>query len=83
MKPITTPEQAKANVAQFEELVSAAGITQLEAAEMIASQTDRPCSVRTVRSWLNDPAKPSWRPCPDWAVRALEKQINASKKAAK
>ena len=53
--------------------VQAAEATQ--AAELIAEQTGRPCSMRTVRAWLNDPESSSWRPCPDWAVLALETKI--------
>ncbi|UXH55942.1 hypothetical protein Q1Z72_01420 [Pseudomonas qingdaonensis] len=56
-------------------LLKANGITQAKSAELIAAVTQRPCSPRTVRSWLNDPDKPSSTPCPDWAVAALEKAI--------
>lgn len=51
-------------------------ITQAKSAELIAAVTQRPCSARTVRSWLNDPEKPSARECPDWAVAALQKAID-------
>ncbi|EPQ0237775.1 hypothetical protein VKM53_20335 [Providencia stuartii] len=46
-------------------------ITQKKAAELICIQTMRPCSVRAIKSWVNDPDKPSSRTCPDWAVKAL------------
>jgi hypothetical protein len=34
-----------------------------------------------VRSWLNDPDKPSTRPCPAWAVDAVEKGIGYMQRA--
>jgi hypothetical protein len=79
MKPLTTPEQAAKNVKRFEQLRTESDLTQAQAAAMIAEQTGRPCSLRTVRSWLNDPATISWRPCPDWAVLALETRIVTSR----
>ena len=66
------------NRAIFLSLLADAGLTQAMAAEMIGSYTRRPCSVRTVRSWLNNPDKPSSRNCPDWAVNALREAINLS-----
>lgn len=50
-------------------------LTQAKAAELLCYQTQRPCSVRTVRSWLNDPDKVSSRPCPEWAIVALRAAI--------
>ncbi|MCX2694492.1 hypothetical protein OO256_26715 [Pseudomonas sp. DCB_CB] len=50
-------------------------ISQKRSAILVAAITQRPCSERTVRSWLNDPEKPSSRPCPDWALSALRKAI--------
>lgn len=50
-------------------------ISQKRSAILVAAITQRPCSERTVRSWLNDPEKPSSRPCPDWALAALRKAI--------
>lgn len=50
-------------------------ISQAKSAELIEAVTHRPLAARTVRSWLNDPESPSSRPCPDWAVAALEKAI--------
>lgn len=61
----------------FQQILTSYGITQAESAAMICEQTQRPCSVRTVRSWLNDPSKPSSRTCPDWAVTALKNAITA------
>lgn len=63
------------NRARFLKLLDAHSITQAKSAELIAAVTSRPCAVRTVRSWVNDPTKPSSSPCPDWAVEALEKAI--------
>ncbi|PJM88722.1 hypothetical protein CV044_12985 [Achromobacter ruhlandii] len=63
---------------EFLALLKEHGITQAAAAAMICALTQRPCSVRAVRSWVNDPAKPSSRPCPDWAVAALARALSAS-----
>lgn len=56
----------------FRKLLVEHGLTQAEGAALICEFTQRPCAVRTVRSWLNDPEKPSSSPCPTWAVRALQ-----------
>lgn len=75
MKPLTSREDALKNRDRFNELLVQFGITQHRAAELIAEQTSRPCSIRTVRSWLNDENSSSWRPCPPWAVAALDTRI--------
>ncbi|KPX35770.1 hypothetical protein ALP91_200259 [Pseudomonas savastanoi pv. glycinea] len=56
------------NRTRYLQLLDTYGITQAKSAELIAAVTSRPCAVRTVRSWLNDPEKPSSTPCPDYAV---------------
>ena len=66
------------NRAEFMALLEANGLTQAEAANLICVYTHRPCSVRTVRSWLNNPDKPSSRNCPEWAVNALREAIKLS-----
>ncbi len=63
------------NQEKFRELCKAARITQERAAQLIAEQTMRPCSLRTVRAWLADESLPSARPCPEWAVFALETKL--------
>ncbi|EBZ2277271.1 hypothetical protein EWD61_24525 [Salmonella enterica subsp. enterica serovar Typhimurium] len=63
------------NQEAFLALLKEHNLTQARGAELICKQTMRPCSVRTVRSWLNDPSKPSSRPCPDWALEALKTAI--------
>lgn len=68
------------NRKHFNKLLADNGLTQADGAALICDLTQRPLSVRTVRSWLNDPEKPSSRPCPDWAVDALKKAINKAKK---
>lgn len=70
-----------ANRDKFLALLKANGITQEKSAELIAAVTQRPCSARTVRSWINDPEKPSSKPCPDWALAALEKAIEYMERA--
>ncbi len=63
------------NRERYQQLLMEHGLTQAESAALICEQTQRPCSVRAVRSWLNDPDKASSRACPDWAVTALENAI--------
>ncbi|AVX93019.1 hypothetical protein PkP19E3_33145 (plasmid) [Pseudomonas koreensis] len=53
-------------------LISRASITQGEAAALIAEETKRPCSIRSIRSWLAASVLKSARPCPEWALDALE-----------
>ena len=63
------------NRERYQRLLDEHRLTQAESAALICEQTQRPCSARTVRSWLNDPAKPSSRACPDWAVAALANAV--------
>lgn len=67
------------NRAQFLALLADYGLTQAKAAYLICEYTRRPCSVRTVRSWVNDPDKPSSRPCPDWAVEVLAEALQTNR----
>ncbi|WP_321935553.1 hypothetical protein [Paraburkholderia sp. J8-2] len=68
------------NQERYKALLEQAEITQVESAALIAAQTQRPCSARTVRAWLTDADKPSARACPDWAIEALEKRLKKLKK---
>lgn len=68
------------NRTRFRQLLDHYGIKQKRSAELIAAVTSRPCSDRTVRSWINDPDKKNSHPCPDWAVEALEKAIHFMQK---
>lgn len=63
------------NRQRFKDLLKAHKIPQTESAKLIEAVTKRPCSARAVRSWLADAEVASARPCPDWAVKALEKAI--------
>lgn len=65
------------NRAAFITLLTDNGLTQAQAANLICEYTHRPCSVRTIRSWINDPDKPSSRTCPDWAVEALIQSLQS------
>ncbi len=56
-------------------LIEQSGVTQARAAELIAQETKRPCSVRSVRAWLADSDKSSARTCPEWASNALESRL--------
>lgn len=68
------------NQHSFRLLIEKADITQAEAAKMIADETKRPCSVRSVRAWLAESDLQSARPCPEWAVQALESRLRALEK---
>lgn len=68
------------NRARYQKLLADNDLTQADSAALICEFTRRPCSVRTVRSWLNDPEKPSSRNCPDWAVSALKDALSAKGK---
>lgn len=63
------------NQKKFRELYQKADLTQNEVAQLIARQTMRPCSIRTIRAWLATPGLTSARPCPDWAVLTLSEAI--------
>lgn len=65
---------------KFLSLLDQGDVTQTAAAKLIADQTMRPCSLRTVQAWLADPEKPSARPCPDWAILALETKLRVLRK---
>ncbi len=66
------------NRTEFLAILADNRLTQAQAAYLICEYTRRPCSVRTVRSWVNDPDKPSSRTCPDWAVDALKEALKLS-----
>jgi DNA-binding XRE family transcriptional regulator len=68
------------NQEKFLALRAQAGITQTEAAKCIADQTMRPCALRTVQAWEAPKGKPSARPCPDWAITALEARLKVLRK---
>lgn len=46
-----------------------------KAADFIAGQTMRPCSVSAVKSWTCDENTSRARTCHDWAVLALETRL--------
>lgn len=64
------------NRTRFLQLLETYDIKQKRSAELIAAVTSRPCSDRTVRSWINDPEAKNSHPCPDWGLAALEKAIH-------
>ena len=68
------------NRARFRLLLEQHSITQDKAAELVAFATKRPCSVRAVRSWVAKEDAKSKRPCPDWALAALDRTITAIQK---
>lgn len=60
------------NREMFMQLLRYFGLTPKKAAELICIQTMRPCSVRAIKSWVSNPGKPGSKPCPEWAVKALQ-----------
>ena len=64
------------NKTRFERLLRECWLNQTKAAEVISEITQRPLSARAVRSWLTDPANPSHRQCPEWAINALVEYKN-------
>jgi hypothetical protein len=69
------------NRERMRELCELAG-SQTKAAEMIAEQTMRPCSVESVKSWTCTLGTSRARTCQDWAVLALETRLKVLKKIA-
>ncbi|WP_205299318.1 hypothetical protein [Paraburkholderia sp. Cy-641] len=77
--PVCYAGTSMTNREKYLVLLQQAGVTQVESAALIARQTQRPCSPRTVRTWLAKPGTPSARPCPGWAIEALERQLENEK----
>jgi len=73
--PSISPEEAAENAEMLLTLIADANLTRLAAAKLIQQVTNRPCSWRAIQSWIADPALPSSRPCPPWAVKALRAGI--------
>jgi NADPH-dependent 7-cyano-7-deazaguanine reductase QueF len=65
------------NKTRFLAILKNHGITQAQSAVMIAAATQRHCSDRTVRSWLNNSKSGKVRPCPDYAIKGLEFAVAA------
>ena len=70
------------NKDKLRQLLSEEGITQSQAADLIAAYTKRPCSVRSIRSWLANDGLSSSRPCPDWALAVFREAAAAQKHLA-
>lgn len=64
-----------ANQEMLRVLLAEHNVSQVRAAGLIAEQTARPCSPRTIRAWLADAKLPSARVCPEWAIRALRSAL--------
>jgi hypothetical protein len=77
---INSLHDSMTNRDRYLQLLALSKITQVESANLIAAQIQRPCAPRTVRAWLATPGSASARPCPDWAVEALERRLKALKK---
>lgn len=69
---MTDDRQACQNRSAFRALLLAHDRSLKDSADLIGRYTGRPCSYRTVKAWMADPAEAATaRPCPDWAVEAL------------
>jgi hypothetical protein len=76
---LTSPVQA--NRIKMKALCRLAG-SYSAAAQRIAEQTQRPLSVESIKAWTCDSTTTRARRCPEWAVRALERNLkNNSVKA--
>lgn len=64
----------RSNRDKMKELCRAAG-SYAAAADLISRQTQRPLSVDSIKAWTCDPLKKRARPCPDWAIKALERYL--------
>lgn len=64
----------KPNRERLIELRARLNFTQTQAAEILASRTHRPCSLRTVQSWEGPVDASSTRTCPDWCIEILTKE---------
>lgn len=63
----------------MKELCAAAG-SYPAAAALITEETKRPLSVDAIKSWTCDPTTKRARPCPDWAIEALQNKLRKVKK---
>ena len=73
----TSIEEALQNTSELRDLVSKHNLTQEKTAELIRSQTNRACALRTVAGWLAKPKEgqtPLYK-CPRWAVDALKQAL--------
>ncbi|GLC91830.1 hypothetical protein Tamer19_12380 [Cupriavidus sp. TA19] len=73
--PISEPR----NRERMRELCGFAG-SQAEAARLITKHTHRPCSTDAVKSWTCDVQSARARVCQDWAIEALEKELQKLRK---
>lgn len=75
-KPTTDARKAGANQRVFRALLTTHDLMLKDSAELIGMHTGRPCSYRTVKSWMADPDEVATaRPCPEWAVEALRAAV--------
>jgi hypothetical protein len=65
------------NRIKIKELCAAAGSYSI-AAKLITDETQRSLSLDTIKSWTCNPESRRARTCPDWAISALEKLLQAS-----
>lgn len=66
---------AEKNRQKLKELARFAG-SYSKAAHLIAEQTQRPLSVDSIKAWTCNSAAKRARPCPEWAIVALERRLN-------
>lgn len=79
-RPMTDDRKADANRNAFRGVQTRHALLLKDCAELIALQTGRPCSYRTVKSWMANPNEVATaRPCPDWALEALRTAVECPK----
>jgi hypothetical protein len=67
------------NREKMKELCATAG-SYPAAAALIAEATKRPLSVDAIKSWTCAPTTKRARPCPDWAIEALQNKLKTANK---
>jgi hypothetical protein len=72
---LNTKLGAMDNRLKMKELCDIAGSYPV-AAKLISEATMRPLSVDAIKSWTCDPESSRARPCPDWAVQALQLSLD-------
>ena len=68
-------DERESNQKALREILETYGLTQKQAAQLIAEQTYRSLDVRTIRTWLAETGAATARTCPLWAIMALRKAV--------
>lgn len=71
-----TMTTTRSNRELLPELRQQLGMTETDVAQFLAKKTKRPCSLRTVQSWTNNPDTKHARNCPNWAIELLQEELH-------